>query len=156
VEQRVSLLTAIGREPRVELALPTLAEAIGDASDDAARAAMARWVIDRAPGAQEGAAALVEYLRGVDARLARDDETDGLLRALDGRFVEPAPGADLLRNPDVLPTGRNTYGFDPYRVPSPARCATASCRSRDCSRGTWPTTARCPRPWRWCCGAPTT
>jgi magnesium chelatase subunit H len=32
--------------------------------------------------------------------------------------VPPAPGGDLLRNPAVLPTGRNLYGFDPYRVPS--------------------------------------
>ena len=24
----------------------------------------------------------------------------------------------LLKNPDVLPTGRNIHGFDPFRMPS--------------------------------------
>ena len=42
----------------------------------------------------------------------------GLLAALDGRFIAPVAGGDLLRNPDILPTGRNLHGFDPYRLPS--------------------------------------
>ena len=50
--------------------------------------------------------------------LTRDYEVAGILRALDGRFVRPAPGGDLLRMPDVLPTGRNLHGFDPFRIPS--------------------------------------
>jgi len=50
--------------------------------------------------------------------LRRDHELPGLLRALDGRYVPPAPGGDILRTPAVVPTGRNIYGFDPYRVPS--------------------------------------
>jgi magnesium chelatase subunit H len=58
-------------------------------------------------------------LARVDALLQQEHELPALLRALDGRYIPPAPGADLLRNPDVLPTGRNLYGFDPYRMPSP-------------------------------------
>ncbi len=50
--------------------------------------------------------------------LARDYELEGILRALDGRFVRPAPGGDLLRTAAVLPTGRNLHGFDPFRIPS--------------------------------------
>ena len=38
--------------------------------------------------------------------------------ALDAGFVRPAPGGDVLRNPAVLPTGRNIHGFDPCRLPS--------------------------------------
>jgi magnesium chelatase subunit H len=30
----------------------------------------------------------------------------------------PAPGGDLLRTPEILPTGRNLHGFDPFRIPS--------------------------------------
>jgi magnesium chelatase subunit H len=30
----------------------------------------------------------------------------------------PAPGGDLLRSMDVLPTGRNLHGFDPFKLPS--------------------------------------
>ena len=50
--------------------------------------------------------------------LAEETEIPGLLRALDGRFLRPAPGGDLLRTPAVLPTGRNLHGFDPFRIPS--------------------------------------
>ncbi|HYW49768.1 MAG TPA: magnesium chelatase subunit H, partial [Gemmatimonadaceae bacterium] len=58
-------------------------------------------------------------LLAIDALLAVDGEIPGMLRALDGRFVTAAPAADLVRNTAVLPTGRNLYGFDPYKVPSP-------------------------------------
>jgi magnesium chelatase subunit H len=61
---------------------------------------------------------LVEGLRRMQGQLNEDSETTGLLRALDGRFIRPAPGGDLLRTPAVLPTGRNLHGFDPYRIPS--------------------------------------
>ncbi|NCV03722.1 MAG: hypothetical protein EBV46_04635, partial [Burkholderiaceae bacterium] len=30
----------------------------------------------------------------------------------------PAPGGDVMRNPEVLPSGRNLHGFDPFRIPS--------------------------------------
>ena len=50
--------------------------------------------------------------------LSEDAELPGILRALDGRYVRPAPGGDLLRTPQVLPTGRNLHGFDPFRIPS--------------------------------------
>lgn len=61
-----------------------------------------------------GADALAEAGR----RLAEDSELPALLHALDGGFVRPSPGGDLLRNPEVLPTGRNLHGFDPFRLPS--------------------------------------
>jgi magnesium chelatase subunit H len=50
--------------------------------------------------------------------LARDSEIEGLIRALDGRYIRPAPGGDLIRTPAILPTGRNIHGFDPFRIPS--------------------------------------
>jgi magnesium chelatase subunit H len=54
----------------------------------------------------------------LDALLAADAELPALIHALDGGFTRPAPGGDLLRNQDVLPTGRNLHGFDPFRIPS--------------------------------------
>ncbi|WIA37068.1 hypothetical protein OEZ86_014043 [Tetradesmus obliquus] len=48
-------------------------------------------------------------------------ELGGLLRALDGAWVPPEAGGDLLRDgPGVLPTGRNIHALDPYRMPGPA------------------------------------
>jgi magnesium chelatase subunit H len=47
-----------------------------------------------------------------------EDELGGVVRALDARFIRPVAGGDLIRNPDILPTGRNIHGFDPFRIPS--------------------------------------
>jgi magnesium chelatase subunit H len=54
----------------------------------------------------------------LDALLAVDHEIPAILHALDGGYLRPAPGGDLLRNTEVLPTGRNLHGFDPFRIPS--------------------------------------
>ena len=54
----------------------------------------------------------------LDALLASDPEIPAILNALDGRYIRPAPGGDLLRTTEVLPTGRNLHGFDPFRLPS--------------------------------------
>jgi magnesium chelatase subunit H len=61
---------------------------------------------------------LLEQLASASRLMAEDHELPGLLHALDGRFVRPAPGGDLLRTPAILPTGRNLHGFDPFRIPS--------------------------------------
>ncbi|MEQ8858847.1 MAG: magnesium chelatase subunit H [Pseudomonadales bacterium] len=50
--------------------------------------------------------------------LRTDTELDAIVHALDGGYVAPVVGGDLLRNPDILPTGRNLHGFDPMRLPS--------------------------------------
>jgi len=52
------------------------------------------------------------------AKLLINTEIESLSRALRGEFVEPGPGADLIQNPNVLPTGRNTHAVNPYSVPS--------------------------------------
>ncbi|MEM1432823.1 MAG: magnesium chelatase subunit H [Pseudomonadota bacterium] len=62
--------------------------------------------------------AAVQRLADTNQLLSRDTELPGLLGALDGRFVRPAPGGDIVRTPEVLPTGRNVHGFDPFRIPS--------------------------------------
>ena len=68
--------------------------------------------------AHEASTELWKGLAHANAMLAHDSEVDALLRALDGRFIRPAPGGDILRTPAVLPTGRNIHGFDPFRIPS--------------------------------------
>ena len=62
--------------------------------------------------------ALMQRLADCNRLLSEDHETPAILRALEGRFVRPAPGGDLLRTPEILPTGRNLHGFDPFRLPS--------------------------------------
>jgi len=82
-------------------------------------------VVGEPPGAQQRAEMLdaaqitdpAERAR-LDGLLGTDHEIPGLLRALSGRYIRPAPGGDLLRSMDVLPTGRNIHGFDPFKLPS--------------------------------------
>jgi magnesium chelatase subunit H len=62
--------------------------------------------------------ATMNELQVIDASLARDHEVDAILSALDARYIRPAAGGDIVRNPSVLPTGRNMHGFDPFRIPS--------------------------------------
>jgi magnesium chelatase subunit H len=54
----------------------------------------------------------------LEALLATDPELPAILHALDGGYIRPAPGGDLLRTTAVLPTGRNLHGFDPFKIPS--------------------------------------
>ncbi len=57
-------------------------------------------------------------IRRMNALLAEDHELPALVHALDGGFVHPAPAGDLIRTPQMLPTGRNLHSFDPFRIPS--------------------------------------
>jgi magnesium chelatase subunit H len=82
-------------------------------------------VIGRPPGPVERAAMLdaagiTEPARRaeLDKLLALDNEIPAMIHALDGGYTRPAPGGDLLRNQEVLPTGRNIHGFDPFHIPS--------------------------------------
>ena len=54
----------------------------------------------------------------VTTKLQTNNEIDSLVRALRGEYIEPGPGADIIQNPDILPTGRNTHAINPYGVPS--------------------------------------
>ena len=66
----------------------------------------------------EASIALMTEMFDANQLLAKDTEVSAMLRALDGRYIRPAPGGDILRTPAVLPTGRNMHGFDPFRIPS--------------------------------------
>ena len=66
----------------------------------------------------EATLAAMSGLQSASRMLAKDTEVEAILCALDGRYIRPAPGGDILRTPEVLPTGRNLHGFDPFRIPS--------------------------------------
>ena len=68
------------------------------------------------PAADEDA--LLSEGRAYFDALAAAGEHAGLLKALDGRFIDTQYGGDPIRNPESLPTGRNLYGFDPSRIPT--------------------------------------
>ncbi|NPV61597.1 MAG: magnesium chelatase subunit H [Methanotrichaceae archaeon] len=41
-------------------------------------------------------------------------------RGLESEFIEQGDGGDVIRSPEVLPTGRNLTQFDPTKIPTPA------------------------------------
>ena len=47
-------------------------------------------------------------------------EIDHLIKALNGGYIPSGEGNDPIRNISAIPTGKNFYGFNPDRIPSPA------------------------------------
>lgn len=46
-------------------------------------------------------------------------EIAALVHALDGGYILPSEQGDPINNPNVLPTGRNYYGFEAKKIPNP-------------------------------------
>ena len=69
-------------------------------------------------GVEDETATMTATLLEAAAVLGEDHELRAILRALDGRFIQPVKGGDVLRAPEILPTGRNLHGFDPFRLPA--------------------------------------
>lgn len=68
---------------------------------------------------------LIEYLEFCLKQVVADNELGGLLQALDGEYVLPGPGGDPIRNPEVLPTGKNIHALDPQSIPTAAAVQSA-------------------------------
>lgn len=47
-------------------------------------------------------------------------ELDAFINALNGKYIAPSPGGDVISDPNVLPTGRNLYGINAESTPTPA------------------------------------
>jgi cobaltochelatase CobN len=79
------------------------------------RAAEPEWTATRAVLEQIERRLRPALLRSATAEIA------AVVRALDGRFIEPGPsGAPTRGRPDVLPTGRNFFSVDTRAVPTAA------------------------------------
>ncbi|PZO11341.1 MAG: magnesium chelatase subunit H [Leptolyngbya foveolarum] len=68
---------------------------------------------------------LFEFLQYCLKQVVADNELDSLLSALDGEYILPGPGGDPIRNPDVLPTGKNMHALDPQSIPTSAAVQSA-------------------------------
>lgn len=90
------------------------------AKDASGIMAACSYLSERAGVSVEQSKRAFALLAGITEQLKTSAELDGLMQALRGRYVEPGPGADIIQNPNILPTGRNTHAINPYMVPSPA------------------------------------
>ena len=110
-EQRVAWLQACGEAwHQVQWPHAALQALVNNPSEN-------HWQQWLAPETEQAQASW-EALQRANEAWCGGHELQGLLQALDGRYVMPAPGGDVLRNPEVLPTGRNMHGFDPFGLPS--------------------------------------
>jgi magnesium chelatase subunit H len=124
--EKIDLLKMIASFDRPEAGVRALPE---DLVDEAVREfvragtdAAVSFLEQKGLSAEETLPAFV-LLESVSAKLQTNNELDALVRALRGEFIEPGPGADIIQNPDILPTGRNTHAINPYGVPSAAAFA---------------------------------
>ncbi|GAV75209.1 CobN-Mg_chel domain-containing protein/DUF3479 domain-containing protein [Cephalotus follicularis] len=68
---------------------------------------------------------LFQFLGDCLKLIVADNELGSLKQALEGKFVEPGPGGDPIRNPKVLPTGKNIHALDPQSIPTTAAMQSA-------------------------------
>ncbi|MCI5180752.1 MAG: cobaltochelatase subunit CobN, partial [Candidatus Electrothrix sp. AW3_4] len=104
-----------------EDAAPVPAHALEEIEAEVAAIVRHAWteeVLPETEPARTAVKAALAAARNLGGRL----ETENFFLGLEGRYIEPALGGDPLRNPDVLPTGRNSYQFDPRLVPSEEAC----------------------------------
>ena len=66
------------------------------------------------------------YLRFCLEQIVKDNEIGALKEALEGKYVLPGPGGDPIRNPKVLPTGKNIHALDPQAIPTSAAITAAA------------------------------
>ncbi|MGK7932125.1 MAG: cobaltochelatase subunit CobN, partial [Microcystaceae cyanobacterium] len=129
VEQRLfsSGLHTLGESPTEEGLNSYLEAYFEDKLSDKERKAIVtqdeslQYVIDSANGRSD---VIKEAINIRELLTQNTQELDNLLRGLNGEYIPPAPGGDLLRDGSgVLPTGQNIHALDPYRMPSPAAYA---------------------------------
>ena len=100
---------------------------------------------------------LFEYLEFCLKQVIADNELGALLKALEGEYILPGPGGDPIRNPDVLPTGKNIHALDPQSIPPPPPYRARKLWSIGCWLASALKTAdTTPKPFPSCSGAPTT
>ncbi|MEA5535392.1 magnesium chelatase subunit H [Crocosphaera sp. XPORK-15E] len=99
---------------------------------------------------QDALKPLFEYLEFCLEQVCADNELGGLLKALEGEYVLPGPGGDPIRNPNVLPTGKNIHALDPQSIPTLAAVKSAKivvdrllARQKIDNGGNYPETIAC-------------
>jgi magnesium chelatase subunit H len=68
---------------------------------------------------------LFDYLEFCLTQVCADNELGALLQGLAGEYILPDSGGDPIRNPDVLPTGKNMHALDPQSIPTEAAVKSA-------------------------------
>lgn len=124
-EELADILFEMAKFERIELGLPSLLSLVDDeakcremlvsflANDGGV---VKKYISSRSSRKQ--AEELLAFFRELVERITTSDEITPLIRALEGKYVPPGPGGDLLRVPQALPVGRNITSLNPLAMPS--------------------------------------
>jgi magnesium chelatase subunit H len=118
LKQSVGSEQRLSQREQVEAIVTQSIKIFADETNDAAKASAIEFLMESASVPEEESNNIFTLLSNIRAKLGTNNELDGLVRALRGEYVEPGPGADVIQNPNILPTGRNTHAVNPYSVPS--------------------------------------
>ena len=91
---------------------------VGQIVEGKVHSQVALWINQQAGTSVDQALKIFSFLDNIQQQLQSNEEINSLLKALRGEYLPPGPGGDVLQNPSILPTGRNTHAINPYAIPS--------------------------------------
>ena len=91
---------------------------VGQIVEGKVHSQVALWINQQAGTSVDQALKIFSFLDNIQQKLQSNEEINSLLKALRGEYLPPGPGGDVLQNPSILPTGRNTHAINPYAIPS--------------------------------------
>merc|ERR1719327_2514543 len=114
---------SVAKDGRIDVAFVDILGKLSGAKEDPWVRALKKTAFKNAN--QQEMEKVFNYLNFCLQQVVKDAELDSLLKALRGEYVEPGPGGDPIRNPDVLPTGKNIHALDPQAIPTSAAVQSA-------------------------------
>ena len=114
---------SVAKDGRIDVAFVDILGKLSGAKEDPWVRALNKTAFKNAN--KEEMEKVFNYLNFCLQQVVKDAELDSLMKALRGEYVEPGPGGDPIRNPDVLPTGKNIHALDPQAIPTSAAVQSA-------------------------------
>merc|ERR1719217_502841 len=115
---------SVAKDGRIDVAFVDILGKLSGAKEDPWVRALNKTAFKNAN--KEEMEKVFNYLNFCLQQVVKDAELDSLMKALRGEYVEPGPGGDPIRNPDVLPTGKNIHALDPQAIPTSAAVQSAA------------------------------
>merc|ERR1719327_2653700 len=114
---------SVAKDGRIDVAFVDILGKLSGAKEDPWVRALNKTAFKNAN--KEEMEKVFNYLNFCLQQVVKDAELDSLMKALRGEYVEPGPGGDPIRNPNVLPTGKNIHALDPQAIPTSAAIQSA-------------------------------
>jgi magnesium chelatase subunit H len=115
---------SVAKDGRIDVAFVDILGKLSGAKEDPWVKALSKTAFKNAN--KEEMEKVFNYLNFCLTQVVKDNELASLQKALRGEYIEPGPGGDPIRNPKVLPTGKNIHALDPQAIPTSAAVQSAA------------------------------